>query len=85
MKKGIIKTLLFVALLVLAVVIGKILGGAFQNIPWLAWLGAGAGFGISPVTVDLAILQFTFGMTVQINAAQAILLLAAIFTYLRIK
>ena len=42
------------------------------------------GFGLEPVTLDLAILKLTFGLSIQVNVAQAILLLAAILGYTRI-
>lgn len=85
MKKGIIKALFFVVMILLAVVLGKAIGGAVGGISFLAWLGITAKFGISTVTVDLSVLQLTFGLMININVAQAILLLAAIFTYTRIQ
>jgi hypothetical protein len=85
MKKGIIRALLFVTLVVLAIVLGKAAGSAAGGIPYLSWLAIAAKFGVSTVTVDLAVLTLTFGLIVDINVAQAILLLAAIFTYIRIQ
>jgi hypothetical protein len=85
MKKGIIKTLFFVVMILLAVVLGKAAGSAVAGIPFLTWLGMAAKFGVSTVTVDLSVLQLTFGLMVDINVAQAILLLAAIFAYTRIE
>lgn len=84
MKKGILKTLLFIVLLLLAVVLGKAAAEACAGIRFLSFLSAGASFGISTVNVDLSVVRFTFGMTVQIHVAQAILLLAAILGYSRI-
>lgn len=85
MKKGIIKTLLFVVMIVLAVVLGKAAAGAVASVKFLSWLAIAAKFGISTVTVDLSVLQITFGMMVDINVAQALLLLIAIFIYTRIQ
>jgi hypothetical protein len=85
MKKGILKTLLFIVMLLLAVVLGKAGANAFSGVKALAWLGACAKFGISTVTVDLSVLQFTFGMMININVLQALLLLAAILFCSRIK
>ena len=45
----------------------------------------GANFGLSPVTVDLAVVNFTFGMMANFNVAQAILLLVAILAYIKIR
>lgn len=85
MKKGIIKTLFFIVSILLAVVLGKAIGGAVNGIQFLSWLAIAAKFGISTVTVDLSVLQLTFGLMVNINVAQAILLLTAIIIYTRIQ
>lgn len=85
MKKGIIKTLLLIVMIVLAVVLGKAIAGAVTGVRFLSWLAIAAKFGVSTVTVDLSILQITFGMMININVAQAILLLIAIFIYTRIQ
>jgi hypothetical protein len=85
MKKGIIKTLLFIILILLAVVLGKAVGNAVTGISFLSWLAIAAKFGVSTVTVDLSVLQVTFGMMVNINVAQTLLLLIAIFVYIRIQ
>ena len=85
MKKNIIKTLLLIILLLLAVVLGQIIGDSCKGVASLAWLGAGANFGLSPVTVDLAVVNFTFGMMANFNVAQAILLLVAILAYIKIR
>lgn len=85
MKKGIIKTLLLIILLLLAVVLGKIIGTACVGVLYASWLGAAASFGFSPATVNLSVVNITLGFTININVAQAILLLAAILTYTRIK
>ncbi|XOQ43028.1 MAG: DUF4321 domain-containing protein [Clostridium sp.] len=85
MKKGILKTLLLIVLLVLAVVLGKAISDAAAGMQFLSFLSAGASFGISTVTVDLAVLRFTFGMTVDLHVAQALLLLLAILVYYRVN
>lgn len=85
MKKGIIKTLFVIVMILLAIVLGKAIGGAVTGIRFLSWLAIAAKFGVSTVTVDLSVLQVTFGMMVDINVAQAILLLISIFIYTRIQ
>lgn len=85
MKKGLVKTLLLIVLLLLAVVLGSVIGTAVQGIGFLSWLGMSAGFGLEPATLDLAIVKLTFGLSVNINVAQAILQLAAILSYLKIR
>lgn len=84
MKKGIIKTLSFLMLIILAIVLGKAIGTAVTGISFLSWLAIAAKFGVSTVTVNLSVLQLTFGMMIDINVAQAILLLVSIFTYTKI-
>lgn len=85
MKKGIIKTLFFIVMILLAIVLGKAIGGTVTDVRFLSWLAIAAKFGISTVTIDLSVLQITFGMMININVAQAILLLVAIFVYTRIQ
>jgi hypothetical protein len=74
-----------IILLLLAVVLGKIIGAACIGIKYAAWLGAGASFGFSPLSVNLSVVSFTFGVMISINVAQAILLLIAILSYSKIK
>ena len=60
-------------------------GSACVGIPALAWLNMGANFGFAPTTIDLSVLQVTLGFTLGINAAQGILLVAAIIASCKIK
>lgn len=85
MKKGAMKVFLLIILLLLAVVLGKIIGAASAGSAYLSWLGTGASFGFSPLNVNLSVVNFTVGIMVNINVAQAILLLAAILSYTRIR
>lgn len=85
MKKGILKTFLFLVMLVLAVVLGRAVSSACADIRYLSWLAASARFGFSPVKVDLSVLSFTVGLSIDINVAQALLLLAAVFAETRIR
>ena len=80
MKKTFIRGLLLIVLLLLAIVLGSVIGSAVQGVSFLSWLGMSTGFGLEPV----AILKLTFGLSIQVNVAQAILLLAAILGYTRI-
>lgn len=85
MKKNLLKTILLIVLLVLAVVLGTVIGSVTSHVAFLSWLGQGASFGFQPVKIDLSVVNFTFGLMLNINAAQGILLLAAILTYTKIK
>lgn len=85
MKKQLIRTILLIVLLLLAVVLGMIIGNLCEGVSSLSWLAASASFGLSPTTVDLAVINITLGFAVNINVAQAILLLAAIVAYCNIR
>lgn len=85
MKKGILKTFLLIVMLILAVVLGKAVSSACAGVSYLSWLAASASFGFSPVKVDLSVVSFTLGMSVRIDAAQALLLLAAVLIATRIR
>lgn len=85
MKRSIIKTLLLIVLLLLAIVLGKVLGDVCASSAAFNWLAMAASFGLAPTTLDLAIVNFTFGVSIHLNTAQAILLLIAILVYSRIR
>ncbi len=85
MKRTLLRTLLLIVLLLLAVVLGRVVGDLCQGVSFLSWLGLSAEFGLQPTVINLQVVQFTFGAVVNINVAQAILLLAAILVYSRIK
>ena len=85
MKKKLVKTLLLIILLLLAAVLGKVIASSCEGVSYLNWLSLSASFGFSPVTVDLAVLNFTVGFMMDISVAQIILLLIAILAYSKIK
>lgn len=85
MKKKLVKTLLLIILLLLGAVLGKVVATACEGVDYLSWLAISAGFGFSPVTIDLAVLKFTIGFMMDISVAQIILLLIAILAYTKIK
>lgn len=85
MKHNWLKNLLLIILMLLAVVLGKVIGSVVGKISFLAWLGVGANFGLEPVTVNLAVVNFTFGLMVSVNVAQALLLAVAILAFNAIR
>lgn len=85
MKKKLLKTLLLILLLLLAIVLGMVIGNVCEGVSWLRWLSLSSSFGLKPTSVDLSVLQLTFGLTVKVNVAQAIFLVAAILLYSRIR
>jgi|GEM_PF-709754 hypothetical protein len=80
-NNNVLKSFFLILLLVLAVVLGKLLGTVTAGNPFLSWLGIGTSFGFAPVSINLSVLVLTFGLTMSINVAQAILLVAAILSY----
>lgn len=85
MKRTLLRTLLLIVLLLLAVVLGRVIGNLCEGVSFLSWMALSAEFGLQPTLINLQVVQFTFGAVVNINVAQAILLLAAILVYSRIK
>ena len=85
MKNNFLKTVLLIILLLLAVVLGQIIGDACSSNKYLSWLSASPSFGFSPVELNLSVIKLTFGAWIKINVAQAILILTAIISYTKIK
>lgn len=85
MKKGLLRGIFLIVLLLLAIVLGKVGGDAALQVPWLHWLGLSANFGFDPVSVDLSVLQCTVGLRLSVNVLQAILLLLGILLYTRVN
>lgn len=78
MKKNPLKTILGIILLLLAIILGKLLGEACAGVPFLAWLNMGSQFSLSPTTLNLAVFSLTFGVSIGINIAQGLFLVLAI-------
>lgn len=84
MKKGLVKSIWLIVLLLLAIVLGSVAGEAARGVDALSWLGTPARFGFAPVTLDLSVANVTLGAQISLSAAQAILLAAAILIYIRL-
>ncbi len=66
-------------------VIGGLLGDFASKVDFLWWLSYGESFGISnPITLDLNILNITFGFVCKINIASIIGMAIAIFIYRKV-
>ena len=66
-------------------VIGGLLGELAGKVDFLWWLGYGQEFGLtSPLTLDLNIIQLTFGLMLKINISSIIGMVAAIFIYRKV-
>ena len=64
------------------IVVGGLLGELASKVDWLWWLSYGQSFGLSqPITVDLSVIQLTFGLTFKINISSIIGMILAVFIY----
>lgn len=74
--------LVFLIFLLCGIVIGGLLGELTAGVSWLSWLSYGKDFGLSnPITLDLGVLQLTFGIMIKINISAIIGVIIAIFIY----
>lgn len=64
------------------IVVGGLLGELASRVDWLWWLSYGQSFGLSqPITIDLSVIQLTFGLTFKINISSIIGMILAVFIY----
>ncbi len=64
------------------IVVGGLLGELASRIDWLWWLSYGESFGLNePITLDLSVIQITFGLMFKINISSIIGMILAIFIY----
>ncbi len=64
------------------IVVGGLLGELASRVSWLWWLGYGQNFGLNtPITLDLSVIQITFGLVFRINIASIIGMVLAVFIY----
>ena len=67
------------------IVVGGLLGELASKIDWLCWLSYGESFGLNePITLDLSVIQITFGLMFKINISSIIGMILAIFIYKKI-
>ena len=66
-------------------VVGGLLGNLAGQVDFLWWLSYGETFGLSePITLDLQVIQLTFGLMFEINISSIIGMVLAIFIYKKI-
>lgn len=66
-------------------VIGGLIGDIASKVDGLGWLSYGQSFGLSnPVSLDLNIINVTFGLMLKINVASILGIIIAIFIYKKI-
>lgn len=64
------------------IVVGGLLGELASRIDWLWWLSYGESFGLNePITLDLSVIQITFGLMFRINISSIIGMILAVFIY----
>jgi hypothetical protein len=69
-------------ILLCGVVLGGFIGQLCSGVSFLSWLSYGSVFGLtSPVVLDLGIIVLTFGVTITINIASIIGIIAGIIIY----
>ncbi len=73
------KILVYIAVFVIAVATGSVIANVCAKISALSWLSIEPSFGFEPFTLNLIVLDFTFGLNVHITVAHIILLIIAIF------
>lgn len=67
------------------IVVGGLLGNLASQVDFLWWLSYGESFGFAePISLDLSVIQLTFGLMFKINIASIIGMILAIFIYRKI-
>ncbi len=77
------KSLLVLIIFILCgLVIGGLIGELASNVSWLNWLSYGQQFGLStPITLNLGVVELTFGILFKINISSIVGIIIAIFIY----
>ena len=78
-------TLLLIALIISAVVLGALLANITAGSDTFQWLAYEKGFSISPTEIDLVVCKITFGIDFSMNIAQVLFIIAAIIAYPKMK
>ena len=82
--KGSRNTLLLILLILTGIVLGGLLGELAANVPVLAFLNYGKTFGFgagSPLVIDLAVVQITFGLQFHLTVSIIIGIILSILIY----
>ncbi|SKC64440.1 DUF4321 domain-containing protein [Maledivibacter halophilus] len=73
---------LLLLLLLVGLVIGGVIGDIFGDS--IKWLGYSKSIGISPATLDLNVIQLTFGFTMNISLTSILGLIIALLIFNRL-
>lgn len=67
------------------IVVGGLLGNLASQVDFLWWLSYGESFGFTePISLDLSVVQLTFGLMFKVNIASIIGMVLAIFIYRKV-
>ncbi len=69
-------------MLLSGIVLGGFIGMLTANVSGLSWLNYGQSFGLqSPITLDMGLMELTFGLSIHISIASIIGVILAIIIY----
>ena len=76
---------ILIVFILCGIVVGGLLGDLASKVDFLWWLSYGESFGFSsPISLDLSVIQLTFGLMLKINIASIIGMVLAIFIYRKV-
>ena len=76
---------ILIVFILCGIVVGGLLGDLASKVDFLWWLSYGESFGFSnPISLDLNVIQLTFGLMFKINIASIIGMALAIFIYRKV-
>ena len=76
---------ILIVFILCGIVVGGLLGDFASKVDFLWWLSYGESFGLSqPISLDLSVVQVTFGLMLKINVASIIGMILAIFIYRKV-
>lgn len=84
---GFKKGLVFVLFLFMGIFLGGVLTEIAQNVEFLHFLTWGKSIGVgsaTPITLDLSVIQLTFGFTIQMNLAILLCVIGSLLFYQKV-
>lgn len=78
------KTLVFILFLLTGIILGTLLSELCGRVSFLSWLCIGQTVGVgypNPITIDLAVIQLSFGFGVSINIIKMICIIFCLWMY----
>lgn len=84
---GFKKGLIFTLFLFMGIFLGSILTEIAQNVPFLSFLtwGKTVGIGVpNPISIDLAVINLSFGFSIQMNLAILLCVIVSLLFYAKV-